>query len=93
LASNILATNGANLSAATKNIQGLTEDVQAGKGLAGALLQNQQVSTNIQLLAANLSIASSNLNRFGLWHFLWAKQPANASTAKPAKPDNQPTHK
>jgi phospholipid/cholesterol/gamma-HCH transport system substrate-binding protein len=85
LASNILATNGANLTAATKNIQGLTEDVKAGKGVAGALLQNQQVSTNIQLLAANLSIASSNLNRFGLWHFLWSKQPA--------KPDNQPTHK
>lgn len=74
-AQDILATNGANLTAATKNIQELTDDVKAGKGLAGALLQNPQVSTNVQLLAANLSIASSNLNRFGLWRFLWSNPP------------------
>ena len=47
-ASNLLATNGANLTAATKNIQDLTVtaqqiagDIQAGKGLAGTLLQHR----------------------------------------------------
>ena len=82
-AQDILATNGANLTAATKNIRLITEDVQAGKGLAGTLLQNPQVSTNVQSLAENLSQASSNLNRFGLWHFLWSHPPAgtNAKTA------------
>ena len=88
-ASDILATNGANLTAAVKNIQNLTvtvqqlaADVQAGKGLAGTLLQNPSVSTNVQLLAANLSEVSSNLNRFGLWHILWSHDPPATNTVK-----------
>jgi phospholipid/cholesterol/gamma-HCH transport system substrate-binding protein len=88
-ASDILATNGANLTAATKNIQDLTvtvqqlaADVQSGKGLAGTLLQNPQLSTNVQLLAVNLSEVSSNLNRFGLWHILWSHEPPGTNAAK-----------
>jgi phospholipid/cholesterol/gamma-HCH transport system substrate-binding protein len=88
-ASDILATNGANLTAATKNIQNLTvtvqqlaADVQAGKGLAGTLLQNPSVSTNVQLLAENLSEVSSNLNRFGLWHILWSHDPPATNAVK-----------
>ena len=72
-----------NLTAATKNIQELTvtvqqlaADLQAGKGLAGTLLQNPQLATNVQLLAANLAVTSSNLNRFGLWDILWSHKPA-----------------
>jgi len=86
-ASNLLATNGVNLTAATANIQDLTvnakqivNDVQAGKGLAGTLLQDKQVATNIELLAENLAEASSNLNRNGLWHFLWAHPPASTNS-------------
>lgn len=86
-AQDILATNGENLTAATKNIQELTvtaqqfaADVQSGKGLAGALLQNPQLSTNVQSLAANLSEVSSNLNRFGLWHILWSHDPPSPGT-------------
>ena len=80
-ASNLLATNGANLTAATKNIQDLTvnaqqivTDIQAGKGLAGALLQNQQeVYHQCRPACWRIwAIASSNSNRYGLWHFLWA---------------------
>jgi len=89
-ASNILAANGDNLTAATKNIQELTvsaqqlvKDVQSGQGLAGELLQNNQTATNVQLLAENLAIASSNLNRYGLWHFLWSHPPANTNSVKP----------
>ncbi len=82
-ASNILATNGVNLTAATKGIQDLVNNVQAGQGLAGTLLANPQMSTNVQLLAENLAIASSNLNRYGLWHFLWSHPPASTNTAKP----------
>jgi phospholipid/cholesterol/gamma-HCH transport system substrate-binding protein len=99
-ASDILTTNGANLTAATKNIQDLTvtvqqlaADVQAGKGLAGTLLQNPQVSTNVQSLAANLSEVSSNLNRFGLWHILWSHDPPGAGAGKNATlpaPHNRP---
>jgi ABC-type transporter Mla subunit MlaD len=88
-AAGLLATNGANLTAATKNIQDLTvtarqiaADVQSGKGLAGTLLQNPQLSTNVQLLARNLSEVSSNLNRFGLWHILWSHDPPGTNAVK-----------
>jgi len=84
----VLATNGANLTLATKNIDDITgtvkqlaADVQAGKGLAGTMLQNPELATNVQTLAANLSVTSSNLNRLGLWGVLWARKPATNATA------------
>ena len=93
-AQDILATNGANLTGATKNLeeitanaQDLVKDIQAGKGVAGTLLTDNQTMTNLQLLAANLSIASSNLNRNGLWHFLWSHPPPSTNSSTPA-----PTH-
>lgn len=94
-AQDILATNGANITAATKNIQDITvnaqdlvKDIQAGKGVAGTLLEDNQTKTNLQLLAENLSVASSNLNRFGLWHFLWRHSPPPTN-----KPGDQPSTK
>jgi len=79
----LLATNTPDINASVQNIKTSTEtldklmdDLQSGRGLAGAVLQNQQLATNVQAIANNLSIASSNLNRLGLWHFLWHKEPA-----------------
>jgi phospholipid/cholesterol/gamma-HCH transport system substrate-binding protein len=88
-AQDVLATNGANLSAATKNLEDisvtakqLAADLQAGKGLAGTVLQNPELATNFQDLAANLAITSSNLNRRGLWGILWSHKPAETGTNK-----------
>ncbi|HUC86244.1 MAG TPA: MlaD family protein [Candidatus Acidoferrales bacterium] len=93
----LLATNGENLTSATKNVQELTvsaqellNDIQAGKGLAGMLLENSETATNVQLLTENLSIASSNLNRFGLWHFLWAHPAPNPNPPKPVTLEPKP---
>jgi ABC-type transporter Mla subunit MlaD len=81
-AEGVLATNSADITAAVKNIESSTEvlkdllnNVQSGKGLAGTMLENEQLTTNVQAIANNLAIASSNLNRLGLWHFLWHKEP------------------
>jgi phospholipid/cholesterol/gamma-HCH transport system substrate-binding protein len=78
----LLATNSPVLSAAVKNIESSTimlkdlfSDLQAGKGLAGNLLQNQELATNVSLIASNLSVTSSNLNRLGLWGVLWQHKP------------------
>ena len=93
----LLATNSVNINQATKDIadatatfKQLTADVQAGKGLAGTVLQNPELATNVQTLAANLSITSSNLNRLGLWGILWSHPPPatnamnnNATLASP----------
>jgi phospholipid/cholesterol/gamma-HCH transport system substrate-binding protein len=85
-ADGILATNGADISDAVKNIKSSTEvlknlmgDLQAGKGLAGTMLQNGQLATNVQTIANNLSITTSNLNRRGLWGILWAHKPAGTN--------------
>ena len=82
----------ANINQATKDIAGtaatlkqLADDVQAGKGLAGTVLQNPELATNLQSIAANLAVTSSNLNRLGLWGILWSH--------KPTTNDSKTTHK
>jgi phospholipid/cholesterol/gamma-HCH transport system substrate-binding protein len=80
--SGVLATNTPEINAAVKNIESSTEvlknllnDVQAGKGLAGTVLENKQLSAHVAEIANNLSITSSNLNRLGLWGILWQHKP------------------
>jgi ABC-type transporter Mla subunit MlaD len=97
-AQTLLATNGTDITAAIKNIESsakvlksLINDIQSGKGFAGTVIQNEQFSTNMQAIVNNLAVASSNLNRLGLWHFLWHKEPVRtppggtAATNAPTK--------
>jgi hypothetical protein len=88
----VITTNGVELTASMKNIESSTVmlksmllDVQSGKGLAGSVLRNEQLATNVETIAANLSITTSNLNRFGLWHVLWHHEPAPKKTAQSTK--------
>jgi phospholipid/cholesterol/gamma-HCH transport system substrate-binding protein len=74
----LLATNSPEIGAAVSNIESSTETVkklldgvQEGKGLAGKLLENEQVAANLSQIVSNLSITTSNLNRLGLWGILW----------------------
>jgi phospholipid/cholesterol/gamma-HCH transport system substrate-binding protein len=92
-AGGVLATNSETISAAMKNIESATEtltnmmgDLQSGKGLAGAVLQNQQLSDNVQAIANNLAVATSNLNRLGLWKFMWHHEPAPKDPPKTISP-------
>lgn len=91
-AQDVLATNGAHLTAATKNIEAisvtakqLAADLQSGKGLAGTVLQNPELATNVQRLAANLAITSSNLNRVGLWGILWSQKVPATNNPTPTR--------
>ena len=93
-AGDILATNSGNIHQATRNIADASEtlkqlaaDIQSGKGLAGAVLQNPDLATNVQMIAANLAVTSSNLNRLGLWGILWA-HPHPAANTTPIHPKN-----
>ena len=85
-AEGVLATNSTDITTAVKNIESSTEvlksmlnDIQSGKGLAGTMIRNEQLATNVQAIANNLAITSSNLNRLGLWHFLWHKEPVRTN--------------
>ena len=87
-AQGILATNSVNINDATKNIDDVTvtlkqlaADVKAGRGLAGAVLQNQELATNVQNIAANLAVTTSNLNRVGIWGILWSSKPAATNSS------------
>ena len=91
-AKEVLSTNSGNIGTATRDIadtsaifKQLAADLQAGKGLAGTILQNPELATNLQVIGANLAITSSNLNRLGLWGILWShKSPrTNAPTPFP----------
>ncbi|MDB6064468.1 MAG: Mammalian cell entry related domain protein [Pedosphaera sp.] len=73
-----------NLRASTATLSNLLAEVQAGKGLAGAVLKNQALAESVASLAGNLSITSSNLNRLGLWHFLWYKNKPPETNSAPA---------
>ena len=84
----ILATNSVNINDATKNIDDVTvtlkqlaAEVQAGRGLAGAVLQNQELATNVQNIAANLAVTTSNLNRVGIWGILWSQKPPTTNSS------------
>jgi phospholipid/cholesterol/gamma-HCH transport system substrate-binding protein len=95
-ANNVIATNSEDISTSVKNIESSTEvlkklmnDLQSGKGLAGTVLKNEQLATNVQEIADNLATTTSNLNRLGLWGFLWhhepqhTNQPSNETARKP----------
>ena len=94
-ANSLLATNGAEVSLAVNNIKDSTatlkqllDDVQAGKGLAGTILQNGALTTNVQAIADNLSVTTSNLNRLGLWGILWSHKAPATNTVKLNTPRN-----
>jgi phospholipid/cholesterol/gamma-HCH transport system substrate-binding protein len=87
----LVATNSPEIDAAVKNIESSTatlknllDGVQQGKGLAGNLLENEQIATNVSQIVNNLSITTSNLNRLGLWSILRQHKPPGTNTPGPA---------
>lgn len=96
----VLATNSANINRATRDIADSTAiikqiaaDIQAGHGLAGTLLQNPDLATNVQDIAANLSVTSSNLNRHGIWGILWGHNPPKRHSTNAPTPFPTPTRR
>jgi phospholipid/cholesterol/gamma-HCH transport system substrate-binding protein len=84
-ANGILVTNGPLINAAVSDLRtaattvtNLLGGVQAGQGLVGVLLKDKELADNVSssarslsITASNLAITTGNLNRLGLWHFLW----------------------
>ena len=84
----LIATNGSQVGVAVSNLvyvsqdlKRILDDVHSGKGAAGMVLENQQFATNVQAIANNLEVATSNLNRLGLWRFLWHREPESTNSA------------
>lgn len=69
----VVVTNRVELASALKSIESSTiimksllTDLQAGKGLAGSLLKEEQWKLDMAATLSNLSLLSSNLNKYGL---------------------------
>ncbi len=90
----VLLTNKAEFAGAVKNIESssqmmksLLSELQAGKGLAGSLLKDEELSASVSQLVNNLNVLSSNLNRHGL---LWKPRKAEARPPSPLYPGRDP---
>ncbi len=68
-----------NLESASVALTNLLHGLQAGRGAAGRLLQDEQLAAQLSAIAQNLAITTSNLNRRGLWGILWASRPARTN--------------
>ena len=79
-----IRTSVQNIEASTASLKRLMAGVEAGEGLAGQLVRNSALSTNVAEITHNLSVTTSNLNSLGLWGVL--RQPKPPKTPKPAKP-------
>jgi phospholipid/cholesterol/gamma-HCH transport system substrate-binding protein len=55
-----------NFQAASTGLNGLTADLQAGKGLLGSLLKDEKLKEDLAQTLSNVSMLSSNLNKYGL---------------------------
>lgn len=88
----LLSTNSPEVTSAVKNFESssatlneLMSDVKAGKGLAGTVLRDEKVAEDLATLTRNLAIASSNLNRLGLWGILWKRKEPKERDSTPAE--------
>jgi phospholipid/cholesterol/gamma-HCH transport system substrate-binding protein len=77
-----------NIESASLRVDKLAADLQEGKGLAGSLLKDEELQQNVFNTMSNLSLLSSNLNRFGL--FWKPKVKASAPAAPLKSPGRRP---
>jgi phospholipid/cholesterol/gamma-HCH transport system substrate-binding protein len=76
-----------NLEESTASLRKLAADVEAGHGIVGGLLRDDQMRLHISQTVSNFSILSSNLNRFGLLYK--PKQPKESSRVYSGKDPRQ----
>lgn len=89
---NELARSLERLDSITRTLEQILQDLQAGRGVAGRLLTDEALAAQLQSIAQNLSITTSNLNRLGLWRLLWKPRPPTEPRAAPREPLRAPHH-
>ena len=92
----LVVTNKAAVSEAVRNLRDtsasvkhVAADLEAGKGLVGGLLKDEEMKaqtasmiSNANAVAAELNIFSSNLNQRGIWHMLWKPKNTEKESAR-----------
>lgn len=89
-----IATNRVEVTLAVQNVQKATAqmnavltDLQAGKGLAGAVLKDESLRGEFASMVGNLNVVSSNLSRHGL---LWRPRQRRTVTNEIVYPGKMP---
>jgi phospholipid/cholesterol/gamma-HCH transport system substrate-binding protein len=77
-----------NLEDSSRTVRGLAHDLDQGKGLAGAMLKDEEIRANLSATLVNLNTLSSNLARYGLLHK--PKPPKPAADPRPSYPGYSP---
>ncbi len=67
-----------NLEESTASLRKLTADAEAGHGIVGGLLRDEQMRLQVAQTLSNFTMLSSNLNRYGLLYK--PKQPKNTNS-------------
>ncbi len=70
---NGLAVSLKNFEDASGTVKKLAADVDAGRGVVGGLLRDEQMRADLAQTVSNLSVAGSNFNRHGIWYGLFYK--------------------
>jgi phospholipid/cholesterol/gamma-HCH transport system substrate-binding protein len=90
----LVNTNKADWTDAVKNIESssrmmksLLSELQAGKGLAGSVLKNEELSLEVSQLVSNMNVLSSNLNQHGLF---WRPRKTENRPPSPLYPGRDP---
>ena len=71
-----------NLRDATASLKQMSADLQSGKGLAGSLLKDEELRAQVFATVNNLTMLSSNLNRYGLLYKPKEPKPPSAYQGK-----------
>lgn len=75
-----------NLETTTASLTNLMAGLENGRGVAGRLMRDELLASNLSAIAQNLSVTTSNLNTRGLWGIMWKqKAPPTPKTNAPAK--------
>jgi len=72
-----------NLQQASRVLNAVVSDLDAGKGVVGALLRDEQLKTNLTRVVVDAGSLVSNLNRFGL---LYKPKPPKTERPRPDLP-------
>lgn len=76
-----------NIESSSRMMKSLLSELQAGKGLAGSVLKNEELSLEVSQLVSNMNVLSSNLNRHGL---LWKPRTRENKPPSPLYPGRDP---
>jgi len=77
-----------NLEKTTAVLERLANNVEAGQGLAGMLIKDEEVKFNLSNMVVNFTTLSSNLNKFGLLYK--PKQPKTSQPPRGGFPGRSP---